>query len=104
MADAKKKDAGFTASVTSPFKGCPDGEVHPRAFNEGDVIEGNLARSMVEAKMAKPLKNKAAQPAVENKAEPNVPLDSKATKPSSASRQGQAKKAKTSTPAKTAKK
>lgn len=35
------------AAVTVPFDGVPDGEHHPRKFNIGDVIEGNLALAMV---------------------------------------------------------
>jgi hypothetical protein len=36
------------AKVTKEFDGCPDGEVHPKSFKPGDIVEGDLARVAIE--------------------------------------------------------
>jgi len=41
------------AIVTKAFKGAPDGQLHPKSFDEGDDIEGDLAAAMVAAGYAK---------------------------------------------------
>jgi len=41
------------ATVTHPFKGCRDGELHPMSFKPGDTITGDLARVMVRDGKAK---------------------------------------------------
>ncbi len=43
------------AEVIAPFKGVRDGEVYPRQWQEGDVIEGELAAAAVRGGMAKML-------------------------------------------------
>lgn len=43
----------MTIKVTKPFKGVPDGEVHPRQFNPGDVVTGALAQVALDEKWAK---------------------------------------------------
>lgn len=42
-----------TATVTSPFPGCPDGTLHPIQFKAGDSISGELAEIAVREKWAK---------------------------------------------------
>lgn len=37
------------AIVTTPFKGCKDGELHPVDHAEGDIVEGDLAREAINA-------------------------------------------------------
>jgi hypothetical protein len=41
------------ATVTHPFKGCRDGELHPVSFKPGDTVTGELARAMVRDGKAK---------------------------------------------------
>lgn len=51
------------AKVTAPFDGARDGEMYPRHFNVGDVVDGNLAEVAVREKWAEELKPEATQPA-----------------------------------------
>jgi hypothetical protein len=48
------------AKVTKKFEGVPDGKFYPESFNPGDVIEGDLAQSAIDAGNASPLSGKAA--------------------------------------------
>jgi hypothetical protein len=45
--------AGFTARVTTSFRGVRDGEVHPRLWQPGDEISGDLAREAVRGGQAR---------------------------------------------------
>ncbi|WP_319798320.1 hypothetical protein [Nitrobacter sp.] len=40
------------AVVTTPFPGAKDGDIYPTYFKVGDIIEGDLARVAIEAKLA----------------------------------------------------
>ncbi len=40
------------AKVVKKFDGKPDKEIYPRTFNEGDIVEGDLARVAVAQKWA----------------------------------------------------
>ena len=53
---AKAKAKPVKAKVSKAFSGCPDGQIDTQDFVEGDEIEGDLARAMVEAGFAKPAK------------------------------------------------
>lgn len=53
------------AEVLREFKGAADGEVHPRTFRPGDIIDGGLAKAEVRAGRAKYI-----EAAPRNKAEP----------------------------------
>ena len=44
------------AVVIKSFPGAIDGQIYPRQFTEGDVIEGELARVAIAAGLAKPQK------------------------------------------------
>lgn len=53
------------AEVLREFKGAADGEVHPRTYHPGEIIEGSLAKAEVGAGRAKVI-----DAAPRNKAEP----------------------------------
>lgn len=48
------------AKVTKPFSGAPDGQHHPKHWNVGEVVEGNLADVAIAQKWADPVKEKAS--------------------------------------------
>lgn len=58
------------AIVTKPFKGCKDGERHPVDLAEGDVVEGDLAKTAIDAGWAEDAGGNDASPkkAPKNKA------------------------------------
>lgn len=62
--------AGFTARVTTAFRGVRDGEVHPRQWQPGDEIFGDLAREAVRGGQARQigvtLETKEADPIPDN--------------------------------------
>lgn len=82
------------AEVLFPFRGVPDGEIHPRQFRRGAIIEGDLARAMVDAGYA--IENKALGAAPQNKGvagsgdERPTGGRTGAEKPASSSHQGRA--------------
>lgn len=53
------------ATVTTAFRGVRDGETQPRSFGIGSLIEGDLARAMVDAGYA--IQDKAHGAAPQNK-------------------------------------
>ena len=62
------------AIVKMPFKGAPDGEIHPRDFAVGDEVEGDLALVAIREKWAKPVPaQKSLLGGDEDKALPNAP-------------------------------
>ncbi len=42
------------AIVTEPFRGAPDGQIHPRIFEIGEKIDGDLATVAIQQGWAKP--------------------------------------------------
>lgn len=61
------------AIVETPFHGAPDGDVYPRWFNKGDIVEGDLANVAVKQGWAKPVSGNAARADAENKAVTGAP-------------------------------
>jgi hypothetical protein len=51
----------MTIKVIKPFKGVPDGEVHPRQFNPGDIVSGSLAAVALAEKWAKDMSKAKAE-------------------------------------------
>lgn len=51
----------MTIKVIKPFKGVPDGEVHPRQFNPGDIVSGSLAAVALAQKWAKDMSKAKAE-------------------------------------------
>lgn len=57
------EEKSMTAKVVETFFGVPDGEVYPREFAEGDIVQGDLAVVAVREGWAKPVKiGKETQP------------------------------------------
>lgn len=53
MAGSKNESARLTARVTTAgFRGVPDGEVYPRVFKIGEIVEGELASVAIETQFA----------------------------------------------------
>ncbi|MCV3209609.1 hypothetical protein OHD62_17345 [Mesorhizobium sp. YC-39] len=44
------------AKVTKAFRGAPDGAIHPRQIEVGEIIEGDLARVAIDENWAKEVK------------------------------------------------
>lgn len=83
-----EKGGGFSAVVTSHFRGCRDGERHATAFTPGDHVSGDLARVAISQGWAKAIgaapENKAVTPG-----KPDGPTGRE--KPLSSRQAGQAK-------------
>lgn len=56
------------AIVVSPFKGVKDGEVYPRSWKPGEIVEGDLAASALAEGHAALERQERAATASENKA------------------------------------
>lgn len=52
-----------SAKVTVPFNGVPNGEVHPRLFDVGEIVVGELADVAVREGWAVAVPEATAQPA-----------------------------------------
>lgn len=48
------------AKVVKAFSGAADGQHHPKMWQPGDVVEGNLAEVAVKEKWAEPVKGAAS--------------------------------------------
>ena len=58
------------AKVTVAFSGVPDGEVHPRKFEPGDTVDGELAGIALDQGWAEPIKGATRGAAPEPDPEP----------------------------------
>lgn len=48
------------AKVVKAFSGVADGQHHPKMWQSGEIVEGNLAEVAVKEKWAEPVKGAAA--------------------------------------------
>ncbi len=51
------------ALVTTPFKGCRDGELHPVEIAKGDTVTGDLAKTAIDAGWAAEIDDEGEAPA-----------------------------------------
>lgn len=77
------------AIVTTEFNGCADGEKYPRPIKVGEIITGDLARSMVDAGYAEDEATKAKKPPL------NKAMSPSRSKSGASLPQGQASRKKT---------
>lgn len=59
------------ALVTTPFKGCRDGELHPVEIAKGDTVTGDLAKTAIEAGWADEIGDDAGDAAKPKRAPKN---------------------------------
>lgn len=61
--------------VTRPFKCVPPGEVYPKLYAEGEIVDGRVAEVALSFKAGEPVKGGAKTPNQERKAAGLPPID-----------------------------